>query len=1407
MSFLSRLNSKSAPSSPNKHRKGNNGKIAQDDQQKLVLELSLPSPSLMDDRTISTRQLRLDPSSLEAQPSQGRPNGLANAWDPDTPGADENEEELRAGNEGDGRKLRDEKQRQRMAKALLSIEEATALTKECGKVIRERGLTTLGLFRPFRAVESPAQIRNLATTFLKWVRFKQHSETTTTIDFDARDIFSAKETQYDKLERFRKELAVSGIHDVVGVLKWGLRHLKLEKPFGGTSRYSLDWYHAFLSTSASLQHPMNAFNTILLPKLPPESQAFLVATLDLAQAVSAYSEKNAMSPRKFSRTIGLYVFGLAQRDRQWSSWQELHGVWQEAGDAFGGCLRAYLRSQRNLPPRLADIAQGFPEPRPASLKKQALTVELESKGHWQDLSEAWQVEQKVGRPARRSPMDVLAAGFGDGPPEDASKAGQAAWLLLKDKAKLRGGDLLSEETERIFDVVAGQAAGRSSTSADRPSLDKLNPARNTPPRPTRNRSYSMGHGLRENESGAESWTGQTSPTRRWFPPPEQISPPRRKEKSPALTGARSFADLQERSPRQPDSAWNEFATAGFSDSPNEIRLHSPGQDEFPMRNKSSKASKARELVSGLSPRKDGGVRRAPLAKPSTKVVSVGIVEVDEEFPDVWYDSLNDTAACASWPSGVIGQLRSDVVEALRALDPPLDKDVSFLLITDNLISLTPTPILRDSPGRRAPSVAESTMSMRWARRASSLFNVRTGKHASGVDDSDAGASRSPDRSSPRKGRALFAAQLAQQQSKDEAVEDSPVGMTRSSSRGLLSLKRMRKQSNGDGHEWQPDGGGNGSQTPVPPPPPMPSDQEIEKMALRASAVPLVAIMNPNVIPVDSRDSTHIDDQVKADAASKDAFENAPVGNGAEGDKLDAEMERVKAEADQARNDPSLMTAVQAALDVDPADVKQERADEEAANAATAETSDAEAGNAKDEAGLAHSHTSKKALAAIAGGVSAVAGGVAGGISALKRRATAKDHPATEETAETDVQESLIDPDTAAKELEAPAMAHTESQSTLDIRMPELDEATTQQESHVDASAGDREPELQEARTDPPIDSLEAADERDSRPSMDTVRQEQPAEVAHAGEPVLGTVSAATVEPEVGVSDAVAVAEPVETSERPTIVATPASPVSVSPPLQSLEFKQPVNQHGTGAAPPSPSPKTGSSSRMSNLLKSLSGPLVQPPNGNSPVLTPSSPTPSNASNKSATQKVMASMNGLLKRKKSTYEQEIERQQKEAAQKEEVRLRKLKGEEQVRKQQMKGGKAPELVSSVKKRVEEIEQQQQVAESVSSTSPSRRASASIANSLSGASGGGAAGKRVSRAMTESPTRSLKSPARRLSSMSGASASKRLSTDATRTDDGPTDESATSASVQKPVDKPQEAFVADTDMSALGISSAKSS
>ncbi|KAK4046958.1 hypothetical protein OIO90_006376 [Microbotryomycetes sp. JL221] len=1436
--FLQRLNSnKSLSSSPTNNNNNDKSKSPPTLER---LQLSLPSPSLMDDRTILLKhQLDLN-SNRHHRSTQSSPLGhdspkttnigrrtlaLASPWEekPNLLEPLEDQDQLDQDSNQLGHRDKEEKERTRLSKTLLSIEETIALIKECGRVIRQRGLTTLGLFRPFRAVESPNQIRNLAIKFLQWSRFEQQQQQQfqNEIEFDARDIFSARETKFDKLEKFRKELASAGIHDVVGVLKWGIRRIKFTRPFGGTSsRFSVDWYHSFMSTSQSLKHPTNAYNTILLPKLDMQCQQLLNSTLELIQHVVAFTDHNAMTPIKLCRTFGLYIFGLAPRDRQWSNWFELEQVWSTSGLILLNCLKSYLKNQKNLPIRLKDLIKDFPLDLDQSLnmnqsiesnqyKRKTLVVEMESTGEWIDLSQAWNgfVESsskdlvQIGRYARRMPLEVLTSAFNESnhQPLNATKSQLQAWQTLKDKGKSKPLEILSEENERIFELVENgqtvvgmrnlqrQLEQNQDDSTNNMTNSNKGMIRNTPPRTTRNRSYSMSpqkqrQQTTEQEEKDSAWTGQTSPTKRWFPPPEQLSSPHRnlkRDKSTGrITGSKSVNDLynQQQQSSSPVTNWNEFATTGFSEtSKQDIKLSSPGSEEFPIRSKRKdgehhKRTKAKEVLHHLSPRKDkvtstttsnnSSVRPVHL-KPSTKLNGISIIDLDEDFVDTWFDTLNDVAACACWPSGIVAELRSNVVEQLCQIDPPLvDQEnqqevVTLLLITEQLVSTKPTSILKDSPRKRTPSVAESTMSMRWVRRASSIFGVNKSggiMSGSGQDgDRDLGSNRdeSPD-PSPRKNRqALFAAQLNHQQrgvdgidqnKKDDSTNPN-LPKSSSSSLNLLNFKQRRRKSNVgnlglENDEKHLNSSFSSSSSP-PPPPPLPSDKEIERMELRASSIPLVAIMNPSVIPVDTDSTIEPSNQ-------------QPISNGKNGDKLDLEMERVKHEAELIKNDPSLMTVVEAALDTQPDHVKKEQ------TVVEEQEQEQDINDKQDQIDSAKHVHSKKALAALTGGMNAVAESVSGSLAAIKRKATnLKDQQHETQDIQDESTEILNHSNQKENQqiqeeiqLEAPKMLHTESQSTLEIKMLES-KVSSPVVPTMEPVQADNESYQESSRNDG--GDKQSGDQHLERPSRDTVRGNEvvdPSEVASAnvksGEPALAPVATTTTtESDAQVTTASAIAAPVEKAEQPTIVATSDSPLPNSPPLQSIEFSKDATFDKPSMSPSS-SPRTQSSSRMTNLMKSLSGPLVaqpsSPKHNNNLTTLPGSPTPSNASNKSTSRKMMASMNGLLRRKKSTYEEEIEKQQQQPSQ-DQMKLKPTFQSTVQNKQDLQ--LKPEVVSNVKKRVDEIEAANSSIQNLDSTSNLKRMSINSTKRFS-------LKKNQNTVESESPIRNEKSPARRLSNQS---------------------------------------------------------
>lgn len=87
------------------------------------------------------------------------------------------------------------------------------------------GLTTLGLFRPYRASESRLAIRALCLAFLDYVAECAASASrgggaSGGAGARADDARGTEASKAVLLHAFREELRYAGVHDVVAVLKW-----------------------------------------------------------------------------------------------------------------------------------------------------------------------------------------------------------------------------------------------------------------------------------------------------------------------------------------------------------------------------------------------------------------------------------------------------------------------------------------------------------------------------------------------------------------------------------------------------------------------------------------------------------------------------------------------------------------------------------------------------------------------------------------------------------------------------------------------------------------------------------------------------------------------------------------------------------------------------------------------------------------------------------------------------------------------------------------------------------------------------------------------------------------------------------------------------------------------------------
>lgn len=417
-----------------------------------------------------------------------------------------------------------------------------------------------------------------------------------------------------------------------------------------------------------------------------------------------------MTPRKLCRMLGLYIFGLTSVDKEWSSWESLYEAWIEAGDTMEGCLKAYLRSQTTLPPRLAELVQSYPALEPRREIK-VVRVRLETQGDWKKAAKV--NDQRTGlvagtskkggeegmRVERRDPLVVLEAAFAaseayevDDDPEDV------LWRVIVRQGKEGGAKgVLSEEVVRVLALVG---------------LDEVSVASNTSapvtPDSTRTRRRSISNG---SPHGLSSLSEERTPT-------GSLS-----RGSSTNFPNKSVGNLQPKH-RTVTPSWSDFTLSGFVEPANfdEFGRIALPEDAPVVRSSTvsrSTRSNYRSAKEGSSSSSDTAIVRIS----SSRILDISTLKIEEEFLDVWLDTLVDPTACASWPSFLIASLRRSII--------PTDIKIAHLFISDSLIPFVPvhsSSVSRMSTAREAArsvaSLTESTMSGRWNKRMSGLFSSR-----------------------------------------------------------------------------------------------------------------------------------------------------------------------------------------------------------------------------------------------------------------------------------------------------------------------------------------------------------------------------------------------------------------------------------------------------------------------------------------------------------------------------------------------------------------------------------------------------------------------------------------------------------------------------------------------------------
>ena len=416
-----------------------------------------------------------------------------------------------------------------------------------------------------------------------------------------------------------------------------------------------------------------------------------------------------MPVRKLCRALGLYVLGLCPPTKKWGSWEQLYGAWQAAGDALEAILRAYLRTQTDLPPRLREVLEVKAEGRQSTV----LRVDLTSQGDWHDRAERTN-DQQTGLPTAsaagrgpRQPLDILVAAFGAGLPELTAESGDAptAWSVLARQGAADPAAVLTDELRRVLELCRldnQPDAGAGSVS----SPTRLRRAMSHDPLVARSSFHGTSvAGLdslseespRSTAAAASGLALPASPLGAHFP-------------------NKSVVNLS--APAVEEPSWADFASAGFgsSTSLSEFGLTVP-KDE----------PRLASLGASGGGGKLNGAGQGPARATVSEVKAVEWFEVEEELADAWLDTLAEQGARGAWPPFVLAELAPGAA-------PPAER----VLVVEQLV---PFPAMERSTSNgsavggttrlaRTASITESTMSRKWSRRASSIFGASKSRPAS-----------------------------------------------------------------------------------------------------------------------------------------------------------------------------------------------------------------------------------------------------------------------------------------------------------------------------------------------------------------------------------------------------------------------------------------------------------------------------------------------------------------------------------------------------------------------------------------------------------------------------------------------------------------------------------------------------
>lgn len=218
---------------------------------------------------------------------------------------------------------------------------STAIIDHGGELIRKlpsslacsrlyEGLETLGVMHPFWYSASPEVQRKLISLSILSLASKS-------------PITTLSPSPTSAITDFNTELEFTrSPHDIAAVLRWALRHLRLEGDSFGRTTEQWKWYQTFVEAERASSYPPTAFTDTLVPQLPPSHHQLLVATLEIVSSLASHSEHNGISGSKLSKFFGLWLL-TTKRGEDGEDWSTFYSRWERAGRVLEHLFLAHIR--------------------------------------------------------------------------------------------------------------------------------------------------------------------------------------------------------------------------------------------------------------------------------------------------------------------------------------------------------------------------------------------------------------------------------------------------------------------------------------------------------------------------------------------------------------------------------------------------------------------------------------------------------------------------------------------------------------------------------------------------------------------------------------------------------------------------------------------------------------------------------------------------------------------------------------------------------------------------------------------------------------------------------------------------------------------------------------------------------